>query len=299
MRIIAGQFKGRRLKAPTWDGLRPTSDKLRETLFNILAPRIAGARVLDGYAGTGAVGIEALSRGAAHVTFVEQDRRAAALIEANLAACGVEEGYTIAVRRRRCGAAASRRRHAFDLILLDPPYDIDDVHAVLDAAADAACVRRSAGARAGHARASPTCPRSLERVRDVRSGDSTLTMFIKAGASARGDASMNAPDPPNGRLAIFPGSFDPLTNGHVDIILRSAHLFERIIVAVLVNPDKQPLFTPDERVAIIREVFREYPNVEVDTFDGLLVDYARRRRASAIVRGCAPCRTSSTSSRWR
>ncbi len=66
MRIIAGSLKGRRLKAPTWDGLRPTSDKLRETLFNILAPRIAGARVLDGYAGTGAVGIEALSRGAAH-----------------------------------------------------------------------------------------------------------------------------------------------------------------------------------------------------------------------------------------
>ena len=71
----------------------------------------------------------------------------------------------------------------------------------------------------------------------------------------------------------------------MDIILRSAHLFERIIVAVLVNAEKKPLFTADERVAIIREVFREYPNVEVDTFDGLLVDYARRRRASAIVRG--------------
>jgi pantetheine-phosphate adenylyltransferase len=90
---------------------------------------------------------------------------------------------------------------------------------------------------------------------------------------------------PVGRLAIFPGSFDPLTNGHVDIILRSAHLFERISVSVLVNPEKQALFSPDERVAIIREVFREYPNVEVDTFAGLLVDYARQRRASAIIRG--------------
>src|SRR5439155_395067 len=67
MRVIAGSLKGHRLKAPTWDGLRPTSDKLRETLFNILAPRIAGARVLDGYAGTGVVGIEALSRGAGEV----------------------------------------------------------------------------------------------------------------------------------------------------------------------------------------------------------------------------------------
>ena len=96
---------------------------------------------------------------------------------------------------------------------------------------------------------------------------------------------MHSSGPPSGRLAIFPGSFDPLTNGHVDIVLRSAHLFERVVVAVLINRDKKALFTPDERVTIIREVFGEYPNVEVDNFGGLLVDYARRRRASAIVRG--------------
>jgi pantetheine-phosphate adenylyltransferase len=95
---------------------------------------------------------------------------------------------------------------------------------------------------------------------------------------------MSSATPP-GRLAIFPGSFDPLTNGHVDIVLRSARLFERVLVAVLVNPEKRPLFTPTERVAIIREVFGEYTNIEVEAFDGLLVDYARRKRASAVVRG--------------
>src|SRR6266540_3890577 len=95
MRVIAGTFKGRRLKSPTWDGLRPTSDKLRETLFNVLGPRVAGARVLDGYAGTGALGIEAISRGASHVTFVDADRRAQALIAENLRACGIETGYTM------------------------------------------------------------------------------------------------------------------------------------------------------------------------------------------------------------
>jgi pantetheine-phosphate adenylyltransferase len=96
---------------------------------------------------------------------------------------------------------------------------------------------------------------------------------------------MTPPEAPNGRLAIYPGSFDPMTNGHVDIILRGAHLFDRILVAVLINADKRPLFDATERVAIVREVFQEYPNVEVDAFDGLLVDYARRKRASAIVRG--------------
>src|ERR1044072_5162797 len=95
MRVIAGRYKGRRLKAPTWEGLRPTSDKLRETLFNVLAPRIEGARVLDGYAGTGALGIEALSRGAAEVTFVEENRRAAARSAGNLKTLGGEEGQEI------------------------------------------------------------------------------------------------------------------------------------------------------------------------------------------------------------
>jgi pantetheine-phosphate adenylyltransferase len=91
------------------------------------------------------------------------------------------------------------------------------------------------------------------------------------------------PLPP--RVAIYPGSFDPLTNGHVDIITRGARLFDRIVVAVLVNDTKTPLFTPEERVSMIRDVFRGEARVEADTFEGLLVDYAERRRASVIVRG--------------
>jgi pantetheine-phosphate adenylyltransferase len=87
------------------------------------------------------------------------------------------------------------------------------------------------------------------------------------------------------RTAIFPGSFDPITNGHVDIIRRALRLFDGIVVAVLNNAAKQPHFTPEERLAIIREVFAGEAGVEVDTFDGLLVDYARRRRATAIIRG--------------
>ena len=86
-------------------------------------------------------------------------------------------------------------------------------------------------------------------------------------------------------LAVYPGSFDPLTNGHVDIIERGARLFDRIIVALLVNAEKSPLFTMQERLDIARTVFRNLPNVEIDTFDGLLVDYVERRRAQVIVRG--------------
>jgi 16S rRNA (guanine(966)-N(2))-methyltransferase RsmD len=182
VRVIAGRFKGRRLKAPTWEGLRPTSDKLRETLFNILMPRIEGARVVDGYAGTGAIGLEALSRGAVHVTFIEKNRRAAALIEENLRACGVEQGYTIqcadvvAALDAPESACPERSRGAFDLILLDPPYDTENVSAALDAAArhlagDGLIVLERATRR------EPEESKAVVRVRDVKSGDSTLSFY--------------------------------------------------------------------------------------------------------------------------
>jgi 16S rRNA (guanine966-N2)-methyltransferase len=183
MRVIGGRYKGRRLKTPDWPGLRPTSDKLRETLFNILAPRVAGARILDGYAGTGAVGIEALSRGAAHTTFVEKNRRAVALIEENLKTCAVEEGYTIqcadvvvALDALASACPERSRGAAFDLILLDPPYDTEHVSAVLDAAArhlasDGLIVLERATRR------EPDESAALRRVRDVKSGDSSLTFY--------------------------------------------------------------------------------------------------------------------------
>ena len=88
-----------------------------------------------------------------------------------------------------------------------------------------------------------------------------------------------------GSLAVFPGSFDPITNGHLDIVARGLRVFDRVRMSILVNPEKQPLFTVQERVAIIRETYRENPRVEVDTFTGLLVDYAERVGASVIIRG--------------
>jgi pantetheine-phosphate adenylyltransferase len=87
------------------------------------------------------------------------------------------------------------------------------------------------------------------------------------------------------RIAVFPGSFDPLTNGHLDLIERAGRLFDRVIVAVLRNTGKQPLFSLDDRLAILREVFARHSNVEVDAFQGLLADYLRARGASVVVRG--------------
>lgn len=94
---------------------------------------------------------------------------------------------------------------------------------------------------------------------------------------------MTTTHPP--RIALYPGSFDPLTNGHVDIIERGSRIFDQIIVAILGNVEKTPLFSESERVAILRDVFKGRPNVQIDTFSGLLVDYAKQKKASVIVRG--------------
>jgi 16S rRNA (guanine(966)-N(2))-methyltransferase RsmD len=176
MRIVSGTLKGRHLGAPTWEGLRPTADKLRETLFNVLAPRIGGARVLDGFAGTGAVGIEALSRGAAHVTFVERDPRAVALIKANLDRCGIVDRYAI-IRARFADTARPPDGEAFDIIFLDPPYGARELLEAVQSAAP--LVDDQTLLVVEHARRDPA-PESvaaLVRTRVLISGDSALAFY--------------------------------------------------------------------------------------------------------------------------
>jgi len=87
------------------------------------------------------------------------------------------------------------------------------------------------------------------------------------------------------RIAIYPGSFDPVTNGHLDILERGLYIFDHVIMAILINPTKKSLFTVDERVDILKECTKDIENVEIDTFDGLLVDYANSCNAAAILRG--------------
>ena len=178
MRIVAGQYRGRTLKSPTWDGLRPTSDRLRETLFNILGPSIGGARVLDGYAGTGAIGIEALSRGAASVTFVERDPRAVKLIAANLAALGAAaDAKPVIIRAGLADAIARLDGQVFDLIILDPPY----AHTAAAEALDSAGALAAPGTRVviEHAarHAPPDARAGLRRTRTVTAGDSALSFY--------------------------------------------------------------------------------------------------------------------------
>jgi 16S rRNA (guanine966-N2)-methyltransferase len=174
MRVVAGQFRGRQLKSPTWEGLRPTSDRLRETLFNILGPSIRGAQVLDGYAGTGAIGIEALSRGAAAVTFVERDPRAVTLIEANLATLGATG---VIMRAGLADAVTRLGGQVFDLIILDPPYADTAAAEALDAAHALASDGTRIVVEHATRHAPPAEHSGFRLTRTVKAGDSALSFY--------------------------------------------------------------------------------------------------------------------------
>jgi 16S rRNA (guanine966-N2)-methyltransferase len=188
MRIISGKYRGRKLKSPPSLQTRPTSDRLRETLFNILAPRIKGARFLDLCAGSGAVGIEALSRGAAHVTFVDRSRKMYALIETNLKALNVSDDEIEVVSKE---ALEFLRRYTrreevpFDIIFFDPPYAMD-YEAVLDYVGEQATRML---AEAGviiveHHRKKDLKAEcgTLKRYRMLKQGDSCLSFYGRAAA---------------------------------------------------------------------------------------------------------------------
>ena len=183
MRIIAGKYRGRRLKSPPSLETRPTSDRLRETLFNILAPRIKHARFLDLCAGSGAVGIEALSRDAAHGTFIDQSRPACALIETNLEMLNIEPkvfevlvAEALEFLRRR----VQKVSELFDIIYYDPPYAADH-GVVLDYIAEhrKSLLREDGLVIVEHPRKQELSAEfgELRRYRELKQGDSCLSFY--------------------------------------------------------------------------------------------------------------------------
>lgn len=183
MRIIAGKYRGRRLKSPPSQRTRPTSDRLRETLFNILAPRIAGARFLDLCAGSGAVGIEAVSRGAEHVTFVDQSQRMRTLIQANLEALQVDRDRADNVKADAAQFVRLLVRQdikPFDIVFFDPPYAHDYETVLNDVGNHAAGVLSKKGILVVEHSSRKNLNEqfgTLARYRELKQGDSTLSFY--------------------------------------------------------------------------------------------------------------------------
>jgi len=177
VRIIAGTNRGRQLQSPPDVSVRPTSDSLRETLFNILGPSVRESTLLDAFAGTGAVGLEALSRGAASVTFVERDGRVIRVLKENIRRCGAENACAIVNRDFLSDDVAPGR---VDVVFLDPPYEMKEVEAALLAGSE--CVALGGRLIFEHSRRrdAPEEVATLRRARVVIAGDSALSFYTGA-----------------------------------------------------------------------------------------------------------------------
>ena len=185
MRIIAGTYRSRILKSLKGLALRPTSDRLRETLFNVLGPAVAGSRFLDVFAGTGAVGIEAVSRGAAQAVFIENHKPTAALIRRNLESLGVRSGVQVLAEDALRGLTKLAGKHrpgeeAFDFVFVDPPYAAgQEYDRVLDFLGSASFLAPGVVVIAEHRRTVelPAQVGTLRRTRVLRQGDAALTFY--------------------------------------------------------------------------------------------------------------------------
>lgn len=184
IRIIAGSLRGRKLRVPEDRSVRPTSARAREALFDILGPTLAGLRVLDVYAGSGAFGFEALSRGAADATFLEADREVLKLLRGNAARLGVEERCRIVEGEALSRVASRAVGGPFDVVLSDPPYALGDGNALLRALAEASTLSRAARVvlerdRGSEPASSP--PPGLRLVRSARYGRTCLDFYAWTG----------------------------------------------------------------------------------------------------------------------
>lgn len=190
MRVVAGEARGRRLVAPPGDRVRPTGDRVREAVFNALGSlgAVAGADVLDLFAGSGALGIEALSRGAAHATFVEADRRAVAAVRRNLAATGLGDRATVVAGDAFAHLAALGPARRYTLALCDPPYRFDRWDELLAALPADLVVVESASAVA--------VPPAWAVERSRRYGSTVVAFLVPAGAGAAdGETPSSGPTP--------------------------------------------------------------------------------------------------------
>ena len=248
MRIIAGSARGRRLESFSGRDIRPTPDRVREAIFSALISRrggLGGCRVLDLFAGTGALALEALSRGATAALLVDQGPQAARLLRTNIGHCGFGDRAEVISGEVLTLLPRLAAKGPFDLVFLDPPYGRDwsprSWTLVWPRPAGRGCL---VCAETGQHDPVPDRVGGLWlRISSRRYGITAIHIHPRQPGRA---ALMKR------KIAVYPGSFDPITFGHLDIIQRGLEVFDELIVAVARNSEKKALFTIDERLDMIR-----------------------------------------------
>lgn len=267
MKVVAGKYRGKNLKSPVDDRIRPTTTRIKETLFNVLQGYVQDSEVLDLFAGSGALGIECLSRGAKEVTFVDKSRDSINLVYENLRGIDgdfkvVNGDYAYALRN------AYTRGKKYDLIFLDPPYASDCAEMAisliidLDLLAEDGIIIFEHGAEKTYKLDDKTFKQRTKKMGTV------IAEFIS-----------------RKKIALMTGSFDPFTRGHEAVLDECLENFDEVYVACLVNPDKTYFFNAAQRLKIVETVCEYKKGAHAIYSTDYAVDVAKRVGANVIVRG--------------
>lgn len=264
MRIVGGVFKGRKLKEFSDIGVRPTSDMAREAVFNILRDEIDGASFLDLFAGTGAMGLEALSRGAEYVCFNDSSFKSRELINHNLASLGIKNGYTVLPDNAESLLANINKK--FDIVYLDPPYKYENVNGIIEL-----CANVIENGIIVLETETPVFfePEGLKIFNRRRYGRINLTFYKKR---VKKD------------VCLFAGTFDPVTLGHVNLVDKLLKDFDKVIVGLGQNPEKTPFFSLEKRLEFLSVAFKDKP-VIIKAYSGYTVDFMKENGIKFTARG--------------
>ena len=269
MRIIAGKFKGRALITMKDKNIRPTTDRVKESIFNLLQGAIEDARVLDLFCGSGALGIEAISRGAQSVTFCDRSQDSIETTQTNLKKVSgkinvIKKDFFTAIDY------LSARGEQFDLIFLDPPYKQGLDKAAIEKIEECGILAKDGIIVVERSREDvPMELVSGYRATTTRNYGSVTVMLVeKASACA------------------VTGTFDPFTLGHSYLVEKALESFDEVHVVVLINPNKQTTLSPDKRVKLIETSTRRLGGrVVAAYYEGLAIDYCKQNDIQYIIRG--------------
>ncbi len=264
MRVVSGKYRGKKLVSPSDSSVRPTTDRIKETVFNILQSRVPEARVLDLFAGSGALGIECLSRGADEVIFVDNSRASIELVRQNLR--GIEGNFRVV--QADFAAALRTEKKPFDIVFVDAPYGSGLGEVAVGSVLDLGLLADDGVIAYEHSVNLPFRPSRDDIVTREKVMGTVTVDFVR-----------------RKRRALVTGSFDPITVAHAAIVEAALAEFDEVTVACLVNPDKRYMFTPEERVALAKAAFCGEPRVRVIFSEDDAVDVARREGAQVLVRG--------------
>lgn len=293
MRVISGKYRGRNLLSPYGKDVRPTSDLVKESIFDTIQTGVSGCKFLDLFAGSGGVGIEALSRNAKKVMFADSSKASLDLVKKNL------DGMSGDIKTMLAGYSDALRRSGeeWDYIFIDPPYETNYFENIANIVYERNLLSQDGLLIYEHLKGKEyKIPQEFVLKKSKKYGSIIVDYIGLAQSSpvdiAKADKdgnyfveSINLTDEQKGGKCVFAGSFDPITLGHISLIDRASKDFEEVVVVVAINDEKEYLFDLQSRVALARTALKEKLYAYAIGCDGMLFEKCNELNISTIIRG--------------